>query len=55
MMFTACPPFVTKPWTASELLASSLDYEVTLQRLATPAVPELADWCATEVPRGGTA
>lgn len=30
---------------ASALLASSLDYEVTLARVADLAVPQLADWC----------
>ncbi len=35
--------------TASELLASSLDYEQTLQRVARLAVPRLADWCGVEV------
>jgi PAS domain S-box-containing protein len=34
---------------ASELLASSLDYETTLARLAELAVPRLADWCGVEV------
>ncbi|HEY9230806.1 MAG TPA: PAS domain S-box protein, partial [Blastocatellia bacterium] len=31
---------------ASAALASSLDYEVTLRRVAELAVPQLADWCA---------
>src|SRR5262245_33578901 len=31
---------------ASRLLASSLDYETTLKRVAHIAVPELADCCA---------
>jgi PAS domain S-box-containing protein len=35
---------------AGEALASSLDYEVTLQRVAQLAVPRLADWCAIELP-----
>jgi PAS domain S-box-containing protein len=34
---------------ASRLLASSLDYERTLQRIARLAVPQLADWCAVDV------
>jgi PAS domain S-box-containing protein len=34
---------------ASELLASSLDYEATLARVARLAVPELADWCVVDV------
>jgi PAS domain S-box-containing protein len=34
---------------ASEVLASSLDYEVTLSELARIVVPELADWCAVHV------
>ena len=33
---------------ASEVLASSLDYEVTLQRVAQLAVPHIADWCAVD-------
>ena len=37
---------------ASEALASSLDYELTLQRVAELAVPELADWCGVAVPDG---
>ena len=35
---------------AGEALASSLDYELTLQRVAQLAVPGLADWCAVELP-----
>jgi PAS domain S-box-containing protein len=31
---------------ASELLASSLDYQATLRQIVWLAVPELADWCA---------
>jgi len=31
---------------ASEILASSLDYEATLRQIAWLVVPELADWCA---------
>jgi PAS domain S-box-containing protein len=34
---------------ASRVLASSLDYEETLQRIARLAVPQLADWCAVDV------
>jgi PAS domain S-box-containing protein len=34
---------------ASEELASSLDYETTLARVATLAVPELAAWCVVDV------
>ena len=34
---------------ASELLASSLDYETTLANLATLAVPQFADWCAIDM------
>ncbi len=37
---------------AGQLLASSLDYEETLQRIAELAVPWLADWCAVELPDG---
>jgi PAS domain S-box-containing protein len=35
-----------------ELLASSLDYEQTLQQVAELAVPQLADWCAVSLPDG---
>ena len=35
---------------AGQALASSLDYEETLQRVAQLAVPRLADWCAIELP-----
>ena len=38
---------------ASEVLASSLDYEQTLQRLAELAVPHMADWCTVSVLEGG--
>jgi GAF domain-containing protein/anti-sigma regulatory factor (Ser/Thr protein kinase) len=39
---------------ASDVLASSLDYEQTLQRVAEVAVPALADWCVVDLPgRGG--
>ena len=34
---------------ASELIASSLDYERTLARVAELAVPQIADWCAVDV------
>src|SRR5262249_1724367 len=34
---------------ASALLASSLDYETTLQRVAELAVPDIADWCGVDV------
>jgi PAS domain S-box-containing protein len=34
---------------ASELLASSLDYERTLANVATLAVPHFADWCAIDM------
>jgi PAS domain S-box-containing protein len=34
---------------ASQLLASSLDYEVTLQHVAQLCVPRLADWCSVEI------
>ncbi|HEX5315215.1 MAG TPA: histidine kinase dimerization/phospho-acceptor domain-containing protein, partial [Candidatus Kapabacteria bacterium] len=34
---------------ASELLASSLDYERTLTRVAQLAVPSIADWCAVDI------
>jgi PAS domain S-box-containing protein len=34
---------------ASEVLASSLDYEETLRNVAWLAVPRLADWCAVDL------
>ncbi len=37
---------------AGELLASSLDYDRTLQQVAELAVPRLADWCAVSLPDG---
>ncbi len=37
---------------ASELLASSMDYERTLQLVAEMAVPQLADWCIVSLPDG---
>lgn len=33
-----------------EVLASSLDYQRTLQRVAELAVPKLADWCGVSMP-----
>ncbi len=38
---------------ASDALASSLDYERTLQRIAALAVPGFADWCGVDVPGPG--
>ena len=35
---------------AGEVLASSLDYEQTLQQVAELAVPQLADWCVVSMP-----
>ncbi len=40
---------------ASALLASSLDYEVTLERVAQLAVPQIAEWCTVHVAEYGTA
>src|SRR5205085_12033278 len=37
---------------AGQLLASSLDYEQTLQQVAELAVPQLADWCTVTIPDG---
>lgn len=37
---------------ASAVLASSLDYQHTLQQVAELAVPDLADWCSVSIPRG---
>lgn len=34
---------------ASQVLASSLDYETTLQAFADAAVPVLGDWCAVDI------
>ncbi|MDQ3280875.1 MAG: GAF domain-containing protein [Acidobacteriota bacterium] len=34
---------------ASDLLASSLDYEITLATVARLAVPQIADWCAVDI------
>lgn len=33
----------------SDVLSSTLDYEITLERLAQLAVPRLADWCAVDI------
>src|SRR5687767_1110867 len=38
---------------ASALLATSLDYRVTLEKLAEVAVPFLCDWCAIDVVEDG--
>ena len=35
---------------SGRILASSLDYERTLQEVAQLAVPELADWCGVDMP-----
>jgi hypothetical protein len=35
---------------SGRILASSLDYEHTLQAVARLAVPELADWCGVDMP-----
>ncbi len=37
---------------ASNQLASSLDYALTLQRVASLAVPTLADWCTVDLAEG---
>ena len=34
---------------ASRVLATSLDYETTLQNLASAAVPRIADWCSIDM------
>jgi len=34
---------------ASEVLASSLDYEKTIQTVADLAVPQIADWCVVQI------
>jgi PAS domain S-box-containing protein len=34
---------------ATEVLASSLEYEQTLQKVADLAVPHIADWCAVDI------
>jgi signal transduction histidine kinase len=36
----------------SRRLASSLDYATTVQSVARVAIPELADWCAVDIPDG---
>jgi PAS domain S-box-containing protein len=38
---------------ASRVLAASLDYEATLQRVADLTVPSLADWCAMDMVQPG--
>lgn len=38
--------------TASEVLASSLDYEQTLRNVAELAVPDIVDWCAVDLVDG---
>lgn len=38
---------------ASQVLASSLEYEVTLERVTRLAVPDFADWCGIVVPNDG--
>lgn len=38
---------------ASVVLASSLDYEATLERMARMAVPHIADWCTVHVLENG--
>jgi hypothetical protein len=35
---------------SGRILASSLDYERTLREVAQLAIPELADWCAVDMP-----
>jgi PAS domain S-box-containing protein len=42
-------PRITGSSEASELLASSLDYETTLSNVAKLAVPQFADWCAIDM------
>ncbi len=37
---------------ASQVLAGSLDYETTLQRLARLVIPTLADWCVVDMVEG---
>jgi signal transduction histidine kinase len=34
---------------ASQLLSSSLDYEITLQKITKSMVPHLADWCSVDI------
>jgi PAS domain S-box-containing protein len=38
----------------STVLASSLDYQTTLERVAQLTVPELADWCTVHIKEEGT-
>src|SRR5215211_6602024 len=38
---------------ASVALATSLDYETTLQRVARLALPEMADWCVVDTLEDG--
>ena len=38
---------------ATNLLSSSLDYEITLERVAALAVPRVADWCTVEIVEAG--
>jgi PAS domain S-box-containing protein len=38
---------------AAAVLASGLDYEETLAKIADLAVPALADWCSVTMPAGG--
>ncbi|QLE55731.1 PAS domain S-box protein [Nostoc sp. TCL26-01] len=38
----------------SSTLASSLDYEATLEQIAKISVPQLADWCCVDVVEDGT-
>jgi PAS domain S-box-containing protein len=38
---------------ASELLASSLEYELTLANVASLAVPQFADWCTIDIVEEG--
>jgi PAS domain S-box-containing protein len=39
---------------ATNLLSSSLDYETTLQRVASLAVPRMANWCTVEIVEQGS-
>ncbi|HLL23189.1 MAG TPA: PAS domain S-box protein, partial [Kofleriaceae bacterium] len=39
---------------ASELLARSIDFDVTLTNVAKVIVPEIADWCAIDLVEDGT-
>lgn len=39
---------------ASAVLASSLEYETTLNRVAQLVVPEIADWCIVHIVENGT-